>query len=316
MALIESIQEHEPSAVGTILALDEITKLELLEANYRNISIITLAEVEAHFCVLEELKLNRSSLEYIFTLTPFLLNYVLKDLNEGAWITYLDADTYMLESSATFRESLDGYSVAIVPHNFSTLQRWRNRYGKYNVGWVGFRNDHDGRVVLEWWLGSCAEWCFNSVEWNRYADQKYLDFFEQKSLRVQVVLDAGINAGPWSLRRHSVNQRSDGKLCAGSDELVLYHFHGIQETTDRYYFKLFTYLAPNSSIRKRVLYEPYLARVYEIKCRLALTDSESVIFASNSGGARRTLRTVLVRWVSWIRGDYVNKNMIIESEST
>ena len=38
------------------------------------------------------------------------------------------------------------------------------RFGTYNVGWVGARNDPDGFEAVTWWRQKCIEWCHDYVD--------------------------------------------------------------------------------------------------------------------------------------------------------
>ena len=58
----------------------------------------------------------------------------------------------------------------IVEHGIKT-----KRFGKFNVGWLTFKNDEIAIKCLKNWGNNCINWCYDYVEDNKYADQKYLD---------------------------------------------------------------------------------------------------------------------------------------------
>ena len=61
----------------------------------------------------------------------------------------------------------------MVEHRFSRLSD-KQIYGHFNVGWNTFDRSKAGSLALEWWADSCANWCYDRVEGNKFADQGYL----------------------------------------------------------------------------------------------------------------------------------------------
>ena len=53
--------------------------------------------------------------------------------------------------------------------------RGEEKYGKFNVGILGFRNDAEGLRCLRAWRAQCNAWCHDRIEDGKFADQKYLD---------------------------------------------------------------------------------------------------------------------------------------------
>src|SRR5207237_1146927 len=72
-------------------------------------------------------------------------------------------------------EEMQAKSIAIIAHRFSDAFRKWEWNGIYNVGWVTFRRDDNALSCLRWWREQCIEWCYDRIEDNRFADQKYLD---------------------------------------------------------------------------------------------------------------------------------------------
>ncbi len=81
---------------------------------------------------------------------------------------YLDADLYFFAPPSKVRAEEGQASVGIVPHRYAPEQAHLLQYGRYNVGWVSFKNDATGRACLEWWRERCIEWCFDRVEKGRF----------------------------------------------------------------------------------------------------------------------------------------------------
>ena len=65
------------------------------------------------------------------------------------WVTYLDGDLFFFVSPAIIYEELEDASVAIIPHRYPPKLARLRKFGTYNVGWVGARNDSDGAAVIQ-----------------------------------------------------------------------------------------------------------------------------------------------------------------------
>src|SRR5262249_40688234 len=140
------------------------------------VRLISMREFEAGDEALLAARQNRSLIEYYFTCTPSLIRFVLRRCVAASdTVTYVDGDLYFFSSPDCLYDELAGSSVSLIPHRFPESQRQREIYGLYNVGWLTFRNDPNGLAVVSWWRDRCNEWCFDRLEGDRFADQKYLD---------------------------------------------------------------------------------------------------------------------------------------------
>ena len=74
----------------------------------------------------------------------------------------------------------------------------QRRFGIYNVGWVSVRRRDDGIAALRWWRERCIEWCYDRVEGDRFADQRYLDRLPELFAGVHVIEHLGANLAPWN----------------------------------------------------------------------------------------------------------------------
>ena len=77
---------------------------------------------------------------------------------------------------------------------------WKSqrRFGLYNVGWVSVRRRDDGIAALRWWRERCIEWCYDRVEGDRFADQRYLDRLPEMFSGIHVISHLGANLAPWN----------------------------------------------------------------------------------------------------------------------
>lgn len=210
----------------TALCLDE-TAFEGVESlNAATLQPVRLSDVERFDPMLLAVKSTRKPHEYYFTLGPSFLEYLLDGLGRDA-VTYLDADMRFYEDPAVLVEEASGASTVIVGHRFPERLRHLEEAGRYNVSWVGFTNDADGSRCLEWWRERCIEWCFDTVEDQRYADQKYLDAFPDQFAGVHVLEHPGADVAPWNVADPPLTL-ADGRFFVAGKPLVFYHFQGFR----------------------------------------------------------------------------------------
>ncbi len=222
---------------------------------------IPIAELERHDPELAATRPTRNRIEYYFTTTASLCRYVLDRHPEIDLLTYLDTDLYFFSSPDPLFEELEGYSVGIIEHRFRPILRRYLRFGTYNVGWVTFRRDSDGEACLDWWRERCIEWCYDRVEDERYADQRYLDEFPARFRRVCVVRHPGANVAPWNAANHRIAE-SNGRVTVGGAPLVFFHFSGVKELLSWLYRTDFgAYLTSLRGVVRCSVYRPYIAEL-------------------------------------------------------
>jgi hypothetical protein len=227
LALISSLRAHCPEFRLSILCLDEEVFRALETMALADVTLIGLSELEAAMPVVATAKRGRSTIEYYFTLTPALMLFALDRVPPGALLTYLDADLYFYADPKPIFDEAPVASILIVEHRFPDRMRHLEQFGRFNVGWVSIRADGAGRRCAVWWRDRCAEWCFDHVDGERFADQKYLDAWPKLFEGVHVVLHPGADVGPWNLGRHELRRRH-GRVEVDGRPLLFFHFHGMR----------------------------------------------------------------------------------------
>ena len=187
LALYSSLRKNCSEFRLWVLCMDDATYAALTQLALPEIELIALQDFEEGDAALLAAKQNRSKIEYYFTCTPSLPLFVLNHWSEVNLITYLDADLYFFASPAPLFEELGLGSIAIIGHRLSAYMRKDEVYGIFNVGWLSFRRDDNGSACLNWWRAKCIEWCYDRLEDDRFADQKYLDDWPSRFSKVVVL---------------------------------------------------------------------------------------------------------------------------------
>ncbi len=277
LALHASLSEVCDSFTLWVLALSEEAARMLEAAKLDHLRVVPLAALEAFDPELHASRVNRSLVEYYFTCSPCLPRYLLRQHSDVREITYLDSDLYFFSSPEAVFAEIGGASVAITPHRFTPVSaRTHARYGLHNVGWLTFRDDPDGRACLEWWRERCIEWCFDRVEADRYADQKYLDRFQALFRNVHAIAHPGANLAPWNLANHTVEWK-DGAVHVDGRALVFFHFQGLRRLSDGWYDSNLTgYGARLTPAVRDHVFRPYLQALAKTETFAATLGSGTV----------------------------------------
>jgi len=193
---------------------------------------VKISVLESFFPELHEAKENRSYVEYIFTLSPYMPLYVLKNYPEIDRITTLDADMYFFHSPKILINNLGQNGIGITPHSFPNELGHLEKWGKYNVSFQSFPNTQNGLNCLSDWANKCCEYCGDSLdEQGRFADQKYLDTWVDTFENVREFPFPQAGLAPWNCNSKSLCLKWSRGLSANNLPVIFYHFHKLRIRT-------------------------------------------------------------------------------------
>lgn len=310
MVMLESLHEHCPEALVHVLCLSDECRAALTALAYPYVSLIRLAELEAADPELAATRQTRSLIEYYFTITPCLPRYLLTRGGGLEEITYLDADMMFFSSPEPIFEEAAGASVIITPHRFAAHLADLAKYGLYNVSWMTFRNTPEASACLEWYREACLEWCKDELEPDRFADQKYLDYFPQKFAGVHAMQHPGGGVAPWNLADAAISG-TKGAVTVNGKPLIFYHAQGFKQIWGPFYSSgLHNFLSKlSAAARKRIL-------VAYAKCYiLAVKRAKSIVGVNNFTGIRydQEKALVLLRDCKKILKEWLKQTLVVSS---
>jgi hypothetical protein len=234
-----------------------------------------------------------------------LLRYVM-DRSGAGMVTYLDGDLWFTADPEPIYSEMGSDSVLIIPHGFAPSMKHLEKFGVYNVGWLTFRNDAQGRNCLDWWRNRTNEWCFDRVDNGRFCEQGYLDQFPGQFQGVHVLVHRGANLAPWNVAASNLSLR-DGVLHANSDRVLFFHFHGLKRLESGEYLTSHgLYKAKLTPLMRTALYRPYLREITAIErsveTRFGSLDRSSVreLHGSGESWLARLKRAVKMRQARWM----------------
>lgn len=109
---------------------------------------------------------------------------------------------------------------AILDNEFSVL-----RHGIYNLGFVGVKNDAEGKRFAGWWCDRLRDFCFDDIPRGLFTDQRWADLAPAYFSGCVILRDPVYNIATWNLTSRRVEGTPD-KLMVGGRRVVFYHFSG------------------------------------------------------------------------------------------
>ncbi len=261
LALYHSLQRHSEGTRLWVLCLSEACYRTLVALELPNLIPRRLTEFEAADAEVAATRSTRSMIEYYFTCSPAWMLYVLNNEPDAEWVTYLDSDLFFFASPDPIYAEMGDAAFGIVPHRFTKRLADFRRFGIYNVGWVSVRRRDEGFAALRWWRERCIEWCYDRVEGDRFADQRYLDRLPELFAGVHVIGHLGANLAPWNIADYRVEWRDGSVEIEARYPLLFFHFYGVKRSGGYYFNSHRLYHAPFSNVIRQRIYEPYVAEL-------------------------------------------------------
>jgi len=251
----------------------------LQKANLENVVLVHFEKLEKFLPNLLAVKHTRSKVEYFYTCSPCTCYYVLKHYEEADIITYLDADLYFFNSPAPLFEELGDNSIGIIEHKFSFFSKRNLIYGRFNVGWINFRNDEVGIQCLTDWMEDCIDWCYHKLEDGKYGDQKYLDSWPNKYPNLKILNHKGANLGMWNVGNYKLTERQ-GCIYVDDEKLLFYHFASLNQVSEKVFkTNLSKVFVRTSGVLRTKIYLPYAINLHNnmLKKQRVFTKSDTHI---------------------------------------
>lgn len=258
MTLLKSLNDNIKSFNLFMLCMDDKSYEYLKSITLKNARILHYSLIEDQMPDLVEAKKNRNNIEYFFTCSPAVCKLIFLENRYIESITYLDADLFFFSDPSVIFEEINDKSIAIIKHNFSLISRPNIKYGIFNVGWITFKNDYQGKSCLNNWYKNCIDWCYQKVERNRYADQKYLDSWPDEYKNLIVLKNKGANLAPWNISKYNLSLKDDS-IFVDEDKLVFFHFANLHQIGHKKFkTNLSRVFKSTSGILKLNIYLPYI----------------------------------------------------------
>ena len=271
ISLYRSLEAYSDNFVLYVCCIDDTVCKILRRLNLRRCIPISLNDIENGIDIkkedIESFKNTRKKSEFCWTIKSIFMLHLLKKYNLPS-VLYCDSDMYFFSDPRILYEDWGNSSVYLCTQR--DLDWVEEKYGKYQAGIIGFRNDETGLGALSWWSKKCRQWCFayEDTEYKRWGDQKYLDELASLYDSVKTSTHAGINAAPWNVIYNNDYKitHNNGITMVDGVPLVAFHFACL-DMFSIWQFDLWNLseIQINNSI-KGYVYVPYLQSLQESYC--------------------------------------------------
>lgn len=256
LALRQSIARQSPDALFGFYCADA-GAADLLEKYVSpNVMVVPawIYETKPLRDARQRLPLN----EYCWTCKPAILQHAMASFPELEWAVWLDSDMFVFGDIASELSRHSNASVVLTPHRFSLpeFSAYEPRVGRFNAGFVAFRNVRGGMEALKWWMNRCLEGCPARPDGERFADQKYLNGIPGMFPGVVASDALGLNCAPWNVFGKRI-EGSDGAVTVEGQPLLLYHFQGLRVVRN-WAFDLYAGMQRIPSKARELIYAPYI----------------------------------------------------------
>ena len=245
LLMLESFFRHHPTGRAYVLPGDEETGGRIYEWGTKAGHILgsslmildALPDMDVFGCYAEEFSdavVGRTQAEKYFSMTPFLMSYVLyreEELGHSDGVIYVDADCFFLQPMGSdVLDRMSSTDILITPHRWSPEHAARLRpNGTFNVGWLYLSGKGNSRPALMHWMIDCL-YPPRKEPSGRFSDQLLLEDWPEKYGQSVIMNHPGINLAPWNQKQYLYMTRASGlalvwPVTAGEVPVILYHFH-------------------------------------------------------------------------------------------
>ena len=214
-----------------ILCLDDKSYKFLKDRINNNfIKLVSISSIDEFFSI-KKISENRTKIELIFTLKSIFINFLLeKKIKKNDYLIYSDSDIFFFNVNFLLKNIIKQKSIYLTPHNFSKKNKFRIAYGKFNAGFLAFKNDAFSIKACKWWMKKCIFSCEFNFKKKKCGDQTYLNSFPKLFKKVKIIENKGSNLGPWNLSNYKIFFKKKN-FFVDEDLLLFYHFHNFKLLT-------------------------------------------------------------------------------------
>jgi len=150
-------------------------------------------------------------------------------------VFYFDPDMVVFSRLDELQDTLARHSVLLTPHltdpdttDIAILDNEVSSllHGVFNLGFLGVRNDSEGRRFASWWAQRLLKYCHDDLPRGLFTDQKWVDLAPCFFDGVEILRSPAFNVATWNI----ANRRAVGSIEAGiqinGEPLGFYHFSG------------------------------------------------------------------------------------------
>lgn len=238
--LARSVREHLPDA-HLCMALSDVRPAGFNIKKYGFDSVVAADDLDSEIPNLESWIFRHDVMELSTAIKPFVLNRLL-DLPDCAAVLFLDPDCYLFGDPADLLKQFESHSILITPHQTKAeiddrmMFREVNhlRFGIYNLGFLGVKNDDEGKRFAHWWKKRLARYCLIDLQSGLFTDQRWIDHVPVFFNRVKILRDSIYNVACWNFRDRIIQGDPSQSITVDGLPICFFHFAGTNGGFQKY----------------------------------------------------------------------------------
>lgn len=259
VACYRSLTKYHKNFVLYAFCFDDITYKVIKKLNIDNFIPYHTSEFETKEIV--KAKVGKTKMyEYYWACKPYFIRKVM-DEKKANMVTYIDSDFMFFDSPEKIFKEMGEADVLIQPNNFSyDEEKQFIPVGYYCTCYETFRNNANGRKILNWWHKKDMHWCLAEFLPGLFADQKYLDDWRIRFKKVRENSLIGANVAPWNMQKYDFCIRNK-KIYINNERLIYFHYHSFKMNLENLKYIItgdrdnYYRITPDA---KKIVYPPYI----------------------------------------------------------
>ncbi|MFC0676868.1 hypothetical protein ACFFGH_03250 [Lysobacter korlensis] len=157
-------------------------------------------------------------------------------------VLYFDPDMVLFSRLDDLLGRLDGANVVLTPHLTrpeTDLEAIRDneisalKHGVYNLGFLGVRDQPEGRRFAQWWADRIYHFCVADIPAGLFTDQRWIDLAPAFFDGVDILKSPRFNVATWNLTKRDLSGDLQSGFVVDGEPLGFYHFTGFDSGAHR-----------------------------------------------------------------------------------
>jgi hypothetical protein len=175
-----------------------------------------------------------SVLEMCTGVKPFALRTLL-NMPDCEGVFFFDPDIVFFSRLDDLVQELRQNSILLIPHQTKPEHTHEAimdneicslKHGIFNLGFIGIRNDEQGKAFLDWWADRVERFCWAELEQGVWTDQKWVNFAPVFFEGVKIIKSSRFDVAPWNVTTRKLQGSVEEGITVDGEPLGFYHFTG------------------------------------------------------------------------------------------